>query len=341
MKSGDPTSHSSVESRIFEEAAHWFSRSRAGLSEAESSALLEWLKVAPEHAAAMELVASAWTQSADAAGSAALRPELLRAKSVSLAKTTRQKSWRQKMWNPALVGGAAAIVICGALAAVAWVAASTDAVYKTARGETLSIALRDGSRVTLGSGTLIHVHIDPLRRESRLESGEAEFEIAHQARRPFRVSVRDLTVRDLGTRFTVRDRTGPVRVVLVSGAVEIVTPDHSNRPTVLAPGQQALVDHQGIQLTRANLSSVLAWREGRLVLRDVTLADALDQWRDVAPVDFDLEDPALAQLRISGVYHTTDIVAFLNGLSRIYPVAWQEKSASHFSLRKLEGSVQP
>jgi transmembrane sensor len=341
MKSGDPTNHSSAESQIFEEAAHWFSRSRAGLSDAESSALLEWLKVAPEHAAAMELVASAWTQSADAAGTAALRPELLRAKSFSLAKATRQKSRWGTMWNPALVGGGAAIVICGALAVVAWVAASSDAVYKTARGETLSIALRDGSRLTLGSGTLIHVHIDPLRRESHLESGEAEFDIAHEARRPFHVSVRDLTVRDLGTRFTIRDRTGPVRVVLVSGTAEIVAPDHSGRPTVLVPGQQALVDNQGIQLTQANLSSVLAWREGRIVLRDVTLAEALDQWRDAAPVDFDLEDPGLAQLRISGVYHTTDIVAFLNGLSRIYPVAWQEKSANHFSLRNSKGSVQP
>jgi transmembrane sensor len=245
------------------------------------------------------------------------------------------------MWNPTLLGRGAAIVACCALAAVAWIAASSDEVYRTARGKTLSIALQDGSRLTLGSGTLLHVHIDPLRRESRLESGEAEFEIAHEARRPFHVSVRDLTVRDLGTRFTIRDRTGPVRVVLVSGKAEIVTPDHSGRPTVLVPGQQALVDNQDIQLTQANLPSVLAWREGRIVLRDVTLTDALDQWRDTAPVDFDLVDPELAQLRISGVYRTTDVVAFLNGLSRVHPVAWQETSANHFSLRSSKGSVQP
>jgi transmembrane sensor len=340
VKSGSAANHSSAEDRIFDQAASWFSRSRAGLSDPESAALLAWLQAAPEHAAAMELVASAWTESAEAAGTEALRPELLRAENLSLATAARHKS-RQTIWNPRFAGGAAAFVACCALAAVAWNAASSDAVYQTIRGETLSVALRDGSRVTLGSGTLIEVHIDPLHRESRLESGEAEFEVAHQAHRPFHVAVRDLTVRDLGTRFTIRDRAGPVRVVLVAGKVEIVTPDQPGRPTVLAPGQQALVDTQGIQLTQANLPSVLAWREGRIVLRDTTLADALDQWRDAAAVDFDLEDPGLAQLRISGVYRTTDVVAFLNGLSRVYPVGWQEKAANHFSLRNSERSVQP
>ena len=340
MKSGSAANHSSAEDRIFDQAASWFSRSRAGLSDQESAALLAWLKAAPEHAAAMELVASAWTESAEAAGTEALRPELLRAENLSLATAARHRS-RPTMWNLRFAGGAAAFVACCALAAVAWIAASSDAVYQTIRGETLSVALRDGSRVTLGSGTLIHIHIDPFHRESRLESGEAEFEVAHQAHRPFHVAVRDLTVRDLGTRFTIRDRAGPVRVVLVAGKVEIVTPDQPGRPTVLAPGQQALVDTQGIQLTQANLPSVLAWREGRIVLRDTTLADALDQWRDAAPVDFDLEDPGLAQLRISGVYRATDVVAFLNGLCRVYPVAWQEKSANHFSLRNSARIVQP
>jgi transmembrane sensor len=341
MKSGDPASRSSAENRIFEEAARWFSQVRAGLSDEESGALLEWLRAAPEHAAAMDLVASAWTRTGETASTAALGPELLRAQSFSLATAARQQSRREKIWNPTLVGSGAAIVACCVLAALAWTAATSDAVYRTARGETLSIALRDGSHLTLGSGTSIQVHIDPLRRASRLDSGEAEFEIAHAARRPFQVSVRDMTVRDLGTRFTIRDRTGPVRVVLVSGEAEIITPGLPARQAVLAPGQQALVDSQGIQLTQANLPSVLAWREGRIVLRDVTLTEALDQWRDAAPVDFELEDTQLAQLRISGVYRTTDVVAFLNGLSRIHPVAWQEKSPHHFSLRNSNSKVQP
>jgi transmembrane sensor len=340
MKSGSGANHSSAEDRIFDQAARWYSRSRAGLSDEESAALLAWLEAAPEHAAAMDLVACAWTQSAEAAATTTLRPELLRAQNLSLATAARHKS-HPTIWNLRFAGGAAAFVACCALAAVAWIAASSDAVYQTIRGETLSVALRDGSRVMLGSGTRMQIHIDPLHRESRLESGEAEFDIAHQAHRPFQVAVRDLTVRDLGTRFTIRDRAGPVRVVLVAGTAEIVTPDHPSRPTVLAPGQQALVDTQGIHLAAANLPSVLAWREGRVVLRDTTLADALDQWREVATVDFDLQDPGLAQLRVSGVYRTTDVVAFLNGLSRVYPVGWQEMSANHFSLRSSKSAVQP
>jgi transmembrane sensor len=339
MKSGDSASHTSAENRIFEEAARWFSAVRAGLSDEESGALLKWLEAAPEHAAAMELVASAWTRSGEAAGTAALGPEILRAQNFSLATAARRQSRWEKMWNPTLVGSGAAIVACCALGALAWTAATSEAVYRTARGETLSIALRDGSHLTLGSATVIQVHIDPLRRASRLDSGEAEFDIAHDRRRPFQVAVRDMTVRDLGTRFTIRDRSGPVRVVLVSGRAEISAPALSNRETVLAPGQQALVDQQSIQLTQANLPAVLAWRDGRIVLRDVTLTEALDQWREAAPVDFELEDPALAQLRISGVYRATDVVAFLNGLSRIHPVAWKEKSPNHFSLR--DSSVHP
>jgi transmembrane sensor len=339
MTPSPPPQPSISDDRVLDEAARWFVKAQAGLSSWERASLLAWLNAAPEHAVAMDLVTIAWADSTEVARSAALRPELLRARSFQLAGATHLRPRRAILVT---AGGAITAVACMVLAVFTWREASTDVTYRTPRGDALTVTLSDGSRLQLDSGTTIHVHIDPLSRSARLEGGEAEFDIAHEAVRPFHVAVRGIEIRDLGTRFTIRDRAGLVRVVLIEGKAEVLDPTNDGHgDAVLSPGQQALADQSGIEVSTANLSTALAWRDGRIVLADVSLSEALEEWRSRAQADFVLANPSLGRLRISGVYRTVDVVAFLNALSRVHLISWREIARDRYELRAASAAPQP
>ncbi|MEG3086922.1 FecR family protein [Sphingomonas sp. PB4P5] len=179
--------------------------------------------------------------------------------------------------NPAPIGFAASNGrrrrgrwLSGALAAslaltIGYAALRQDAdpyVVETATGSIRTIALADGSSVTLGGATRLTLdRADP--RVATLDRGQAMFEIRHDARDPFEVSVGDRKLIDVGTAFDVK-RTGDVtRVVVSEGAVDVGA---GSRLIRLVAGQ-GLVARDGVAApasSKIDVSSVGAWRSGTL-----------------------------------------------------------------------------
>ena len=93
--------------------------------------------------------------------------------------------------------------------------------------------------------------------------GEAYFEVAGNARRPFIVEVGDLQIRVLGTSFDVAAYADEpvVKTTLAEGAVQLST--HGNRYT-LRPGEHAHLNKSTgeVGIAAANLKEVLAWKKG-------------------------------------------------------------------------------
>src|SRR5262249_52423190 len=81
------------------------------------------------------------------------------------------------------------------LAGAAWMLLDRAQHYDTAVGEQRSVALSDGSVVTLNAASSITVEMSRGRRTIRLLSGEALFQVAHDAVRPFDVLTADTAVR--------------------------------------------------------------------------------------------------------------------------------------------------
>ena len=102
-----------------------------------------------------------------------------------------------------------------------------------------------------------------------------------------------------------------------------------------------MADQSGIEVSTANLSTALAWRDGRIVLADVSLSEALEEWRSRAQADFVSANPSLGRLRISGVYRTADVVAFLNALSRVHLIGWREIGRNHYELHSVSAAPRP
>lgn len=161
------------------------------------------------------------------------------------------------------------------------------------RGERKEIIFQDGSKVYLNAGTQISYpqHFGLSERRVVL-SGEAYFEVAPNARRPFVVVVGDASIKVLGTSFCVKayDTEQTMNVVLLSGSVEFSYADY--RYTML-PSQKLVLDKSLGQVRiyeQENASRAALWRSDVISFRDTPLSEViatLERWYDVKFEVFD------------------------------------------------------
>src|SRR5882757_3119258 len=106
-----------------------------------------------------------------------------------------------------LIRLAAAAVVVLAIGAAWWYRSGKNAAvsYETAGNEQRKIALPDGTTVTIDPQTRLTVtaDYDKTGRTISLAVGRAHFEVTHEAQRPFQVEMDGVTVRDIGTAFTI------------------------------------------------------------------------------------------------------------------------------------------
>jgi transmembrane sensor len=155
-----------------------------------------------------------------------------------------------------------------------------------------------------------------------LAQGEAVFDVAHDARRPFVIAAGDRTIRVVGTQFDVRRRDGRLAVTVARGAVEVrPVGAASGKAYRLHPGQR--LEHvegaAAAHVAAANPGEVLAWRSGRMVYRDRPLAEVVADLNQQFPMPVRIEDPILAAAPVSGVLVFDDQDAVLRRLALLVP----------------------
>jgi len=217
-------------------------------------------------------------------------------------------------------------------------------VYVSELGEVRQIPLEDGSRITLNTNSSLQVEYRKDSRRVALQRGEAYFEVAKDAQRPFVVIGSSAQARAIGTSYSVRmkEAVGEMQIRVVSGRVAIEAP----QPDVIAPlaavrnwlgskannaaylnaNQQVDVrlgkDAHGsgqIQLSIRDLQPgiferSLMWREGLLSFEGVTLAEAIEEFSRYSRQKIVIRG-ALAQERVSGLFAASDPVAFAHAIA--------------------------
>ena len=184
------------------------------------------------------------------------------------------------------------------------------------------VTLDDGSQVELNLGTeLVYSHYKDQRRVT-LKKGEAFFSVAHDANHPFIVKAGDGQVRVTGTQFNVWKCEDQVRVMLLEGSVQISS-DTLHASVPLSPGMQASY-RQGDaspQVAAINPNdSALAWRQGKLVLDNLTLADALPLINRYLNKPVMLADANTGMIRIGGIYNLNEVNNLVPSLPKVLPV---------------------
>lgn len=160
------------------------------------------------------------------------------------------------------------------------------AVYNTVttpRGGQYEVDLPDGSRVWLNSASSLRFPTAFTGSAREVDvTGEAYFEVARDAARPFRVRTAAFNVDVLGTDFDVNvyGDEGTSRTTLLSGSVRILG-------KVLQPGEQAMLDRStGVVrvVPGADLEEAVAWKNGNLRFHNADIPAIMRQvsrWYDV------------------------------------------------------------
>lgn len=186
-----------------------------------------------------------------------------------------------------------------------------------------SVTLPDGSKVQLNLATRLSFANFKDRRSVTLSRGEAYFEVSHDARHPFLVDAGRGQIRVTGTHFNVWTYQGQVVVTLTEGSVKVIN-DRSRPDQVayLTPGMQARYDAQSdlAQVSLAAPTTALAWRDGKLILDDLPLGEALPRINAYLESPVHLADRKTAQLRIGGIYNTGEIAGLVQNLPKVLPV---------------------
>ena len=183
-------------------------------------------------------------------------------------QTPRQKLHRTRL---ALYAGLAAsfvagIILCWFLA-VAPLSdeASRMVAFHTDPGQRASLTLPDGTSVELNSGSTLEYPAVFARGERRVRvEGEAMFDVAKVADKPFYVETFAYDVKVLGTRFNVEsdEDRGVFSTALMEGSVAILD-KHDNRITELEPDQVVtLTDGRLIKRHEENIGSRYRWTDG-------------------------------------------------------------------------------
>ncbi|HEY0177805.1 MAG TPA: FecR domain-containing protein [Pedobacter sp.] len=159
-------------------------------------------------------------------------------------------------------------------------------LISTPAGGQYHLILADGSQVWLNSSSSIKFPASFSTNERRIGiSGEAYFEVSHDARRPFRVVCDGQTTEVLGTHFNINgyQDNGSIVTTLLEGKVRI-TKDH--REVLLSPGEQARVtpDHTITVTEHADAELAVAWKNGLFKFNKTDLKEVMQQlgrWYDV------------------------------------------------------------
>lgn len=195
-----------------------------------------------------------------------------------------------------------------------------QADYHSATGERRTVALEDGSKVVLDSGSAIAVDYGQPERRVKLLQGRAWFDVAHNSGRPFAVTATDVRVTVTGTAFDVDLERDAVGVALERGSVRLSWPTTGGENSrQMTPGDRLRIargDHIVTYSARIPESSIASWRRGHLLADGITVADAAQQLDRYYNGHIVITSDALARSRVTGVYDVDDPVRALKMIVR-------------------------
>ncbi|HUK03335.1 MAG TPA: FecR domain-containing protein [Steroidobacteraceae bacterium] len=327
-----------------DEAAEWFIANREGLTEAQRVAFDAWLK---RSALNVEAYLQATQMAVDLA--AITDPQFMLDRLIERARADTQDDnviELKERARPLKTSAAEAVQarpspilrwrVAASLAAIGVAGLSflwwhqskpgstageeTVARFVTRHGEQRSERLADATVVHLNTDTLLTVRYRADRRTIVLERGQAEFDVAHDAARPFHVLAGSAEVIDVGTKFDVYLQMSTTLVTVIEGKVTVglspLTGERLSAPVALVAGQQIRVTNSTLPAlaTNVDVQRATSWLRGEIAFQKEPLAAVAAEFNRYTSIPIEIETPELQQLPISGVFATQDTESFVTFL---------------------------
>jgi len=306
----------STDERLINEASAWFSRlNTRSVSAKTLEGFREW-RQGPGHREAYAEVERAWRRTSMLQGDAHAEDAVTEALQRANARRTRPAAMP---WGRVALVAATLLLVTTLGVGAATRSGLMGPRYSTGVGEQRLVQLADGSRVRLDTDTRVAVRFSGERRLVRLQRGQAMFDVAHDAHRPFIVEAGAADVRALGTRFDVRRDAGHVRVTLVEGRVEVrPTGGAPTAAVILRPGEQVFANGGLSHPRPADISAATSWVDGRLLFHAIPLRQAVAEMNRYSRRRIVLTAPDVADETVSGAFDTGNVDGFVSAVSRLH-----------------------
>lgn len=288
---------------IVDEALDWFMRLQEDHSPETLKAFERWMKANPAGGRAYDDLVRISVMTPLLAATIADRkksePQLRRRGG---APRNRVSAWKR--------GGLGTLTLL--VVGVMWLQLPTlmlrwNADYVTRAGERQTVQLPDGSMVILNTTTAIAIDFEDGRRRVRLLDGEAFFDVKHDRAHPFVVGGKFADVEVKGTAFGVHADRREETVILERGRVDVMGASANGDHATLQPDEMVVATKDGLsEVTTADPSQSLAWREGRVVFRDRSFSKALSDLQRYYSGSVIVMTGRLSNTLVSGNYRVDD-----------------------------------
>jgi transmembrane sensor len=326
------------------EAAEWAARLAGGeMTPADHAAFARWRGESEQNRDAFERFSGLWD------GLDKLE-DLNAYASAGDAPTERSFLRRVAVALPALAAVLLAVVAIGALLnrdGLETRPARFAADYQTKVGGQEIVTLPDGSKLTLNTDSRIATEFTETERRVKLLRGEAFFEVAHDASRPFSVYAGNGVVRAVGTAFSVRlNKANKLDVMVSEGRVALsAAKPLAGTPSVSRPartvmeltaGQSAVFSAEHVEIlehvTPTEIDRKLSWRVGMLAFAGEPLSDVVDEVGRYSDVDIEVRGDELRAMPIAGYFKAGEVEGFVEALHIMTGVEVTEVAPGHLVL---------
>ncbi len=294
---------------LIEQATRWLVLLRSGQASREDwEAFSAWRERDPRHQQLCERLEQTLGafRVAQAHG---VRGEQLQ-RTLSAAGASRRRLLRGALVSAGVMLGA------GLLAQRQLPLDELSADLHTATGRRQRVSLDDGSELVLNARSAVDIDFTGQRRVLRLRRGEIQLRVAGD-RRPMLVTSPFGQVLSQGGRLQMRLGEEHCTALALDGALDLAT--LAGERLQLPRRQQVSFDRYAFARPTPLLGGEGAWVDGLLEVRNQPLAEVLDALRAYRSGVLRV-DPAVAGLRVSGLFRLDDSDQALDALARTLPI---------------------
>ena len=193
-------------------------------------------------------------------------------------------------------------------------------------GQSMSVTLSDGTTVWLNSGAKLEYPSIFSRKTRRVKiSGEAMFEVKHDASRPFIVETFACDAEVLGTKFNILAdaRTADFSAALLEGRLKILNRLGGGESFILSPNEQIDLVDGHLKLTRITDPDDFRWVDGLMNLNTLSFGEVIRKFENYYGVRITIDNPEdmpvlkyHGKIRVSdGVDHALKLLQITNNFS--------------------------
>ena len=198
-------------------------------------------------------------------------------------------------------------------------------------GKSSVVALADGTLINLNAGSSLR-YPNGFKAEGNREvflTGEAYFQVSHDAKRPFLVHTDDLEIEVLGTHFNVQAYADEKNsnTVLVNGVVKVKQTANPEDAVVLKPGMQASYTQgsKTLEIASVNTAPYIAWVKGQLYFDQADFPQIARILERKFDVQIQVNNTALKKEKFTAKFKAESLEQILKSFNESYPFNYDIK----------------